>query len=82
LRASAALVIVRMCRRSERLYAIGKAVPSQPEVYFWALLVLLDVRGDERSNLPRIREWASDVLKQKQSYEQVLGLDPPAALAR
>lgn len=68
----------RLCRRSTRLYVTGKAVPSQPEVYFWALLALLDVREDERSSVPRVRGWVGVVLKQKQPYEQVLGLDPPA----
>ena len=65
----------RPYRRSSRLYVTGKAVPTTPEVHAWALLVLLGP-GDGRSGLPRVREWVSVVLQQREQHEQVLAAPP------
>ena len=54
---------------------MGKAVPSTPQVYAWALLMLLGP-GDGRGGLPRVREWVNVVLEQRVLHEQVLGAAP------
>ena len=77
LRARAARNPVRPWRRCTQLNVTGRAVPSPPEKYFWALLVLLNGREEEGQStfvtLPIcVDEWVSSVLEQRQQYAQVL----------
>ena len=62
--------------RNSILCVGGKALPSKPEVYAWALLVLLWGHCQARASWATVSrlvvEWVDAVLLQKERYTQVL----------